>query len=151
MANYTFRAHNGLTAGQAHVVREHAHELVRQAAEGVNWNRLGAAPAGFEMQNIDGRMKPIHARTEIQFKPGFQMTESAGTQQWEGHASVDAVRLDLQSINGGWANWAVQTNGKNSVTVATCLMEVDKCFSQSQLAHALIQSATKGEICELKQ
>jgi hypothetical protein len=103
------------------------------------------------MTNVGDQMRPIHERTGIVFKAGFLMHETAGTQKWEGRATEGGLRLDLQSINNGWANWAVQTNGKNSVTVATCLMAVDKSFSQSQLAHALIQSAHRNEICELTQ
>ncbi len=149
MATFTFRDHGGLTGGHAHTVRDHAHDLVQQAAVGVGWNRLGAAPGGFTMQNVSGRMVPVHARTGIQFKAGFQMYEAAGQQKWEGHATANGVRLDLQAIDHGWANWAVQTNGTNSVTIASCLMELDKCFSQTQLAHGLIQSAHRGKLCEL--
>lgn len=151
MAHFNYRAHNGISGGYAHVVRNNAHELAKQAAEGVQWNRLGGAPAGFKMTNVSGRMRPVHEKTGIVFKPGFQMQEVAGNQQWEGNATSGGLRLDLQSVNNGWANWAVQTNGQNSVTVAVCLMEVEKCFSQNQLAHGLIQSAHRVRLCELTQ
>lgn len=75
------------------------------------------------------------------------MHETAGNKKWEGHAEEGTLRLDLQSINNGWANWAVQTNGANNVIVATCL----QCFAQNQLAHALTQSAEKLQICQLTQ
>lgn len=151
MAKYTFRAHKGLTGGMVHLVRADVEDLVKQAASGVGWNRLGAAPSGFTMTEVDGKMKPIHTRTAIAFKPGFQMYQASGSQKWEGHATTTALRLDLQCIANGWANWAVQTNGKNSVTIATCLMKLDECFSQGQLAQGLIQSADQTKLCELTQ
>lgn len=149
MAKFNFREHKGLTAGEANAVKQNVYELVKQAAEGVSWNVLGTAPAGFTMTNIAGHMKPIHTKTEIAFKAGFLMREVQGNQQWEGHAIVGGLRLDLQSINNGWANWAIQTNGTNSKTVATCLMSVNRSFSQRQLAKGLIYSAERNEICEL--
>lgn len=151
MASYTFRDHSGLTGGMAHLVRADVYDLVEQAAAGVGWNRLGAAPSGFTMTEVDGKMKPIHTPTNIAFKPGFQMHQASGSQKWEGHATTTALRLDLQCIANGWANWAVQTNGKSSVTIATCLMKLDECFSQGQLAHGLIQSAHRTKLCELTQ
>jgi hypothetical protein len=37
----------------------------------------------------------------------FLMHETAGTQKWEGRATEGGLRLDLQSINNGWANWTL--------------------------------------------
>lgn len=151
MALFNFRAHAGLTRGHAHTVRDNVYNLVRQAAAGVGWNLLCMPTAGFTMTEVKGKMKSIHTKTGIEFKSSFLMQQVTGSQQWEGHAKVDELRLDLQSIDNGWANWAIQTNGTNSKTVATCLMQVGKSFSQNQLAHALNQSAQRTKICELTQ
>lgn len=152
MAHFTFRAHDGLTAGYGGVVRTNAFDLAEQAAKNVSWNRLSAAPEGFTMTQVGTQMQPIHTKTGIKFKAGFLMFKvDDRDQKWEGHATAGGLRLDLQCINSGWANWAVQTNGKNSVTVATCLMKVGETFSQEQLAHGLIQSAERNQLCELSQ
>ncbi|AYF86482.1 hypothetical protein D6Z43_04660 [Pseudomonas sp. DY-1] len=151
MATFNFRAHDGLTSGHAAGVIRDVANLVAQAAVGVGWNQLGAAPQGFTMTNVNGRMLPIHTPTGIRFKAGFCMYQTAGSQKWEGHATTADYRLDLQSIDNGWANWAIQTNGANSKTVATCLMEVDKAFSQGQLMHGLKQSAIHNRLYELTQ
>lgn len=151
MATFTFRVHGGLTSGHAAGVIADVADLVQQAAVGVGWNQLGAAPSGFTLTNVLGKMVPIHTRTGIRFKAGFCMYQTAGSQKWEGHATTDDYRLDLQAIDNGWANWAIQTNGSNSRTVATCLMEVDKAFSQGQLIHGLKQSAIRNRLCELTQ
>lgn len=149
MANYIFRAHGGLTDGHASGVRRDVVSLVKQAAEGVSWNRLGTASVGFVPTLVDGKMIPIHTKSGVQFKAGFQMYDTGGVQKWESHAKTVEYRLDLQSIDHGWANWAIQTNGKNSKTVATCLMRLEDCFSQRELVHALTRSAEDNLLCEM--
>jgi hypothetical protein len=149
VATYTMRAHNGLTPGHAANVRGVVDSLVEQAADGVGWNLLGTAPSGFQSVTTGNKVEKIHPQTGIKFKAGFQMRQQSGSQKWENHAKAGGYRLDLQGIANGWANWAIQTQGTNSVTVATCLMEVDSCFGQRHLVHALIQSAEQNMLCEL--
>ena len=155
MATYTTRAHSGLTAGYSPGVQACVDNLVKQAAEGAPYNLLGSAPEGFDPVEVTSgkstTVHRIHAKSGVEFKSGFLMEELEGSQKWESHASVPAYRLDLQGIENGWANWAIQTNGKNSKTVATCLMEVNKSFGQRHLVHALKMSALNTVICELTQ
>lgn len=150
MAQYRFRA-GKIKGGHQHDVRENVWELVAYAAANAPWNNLGEAPTGFVYKQVDGKMERVHERTGIKFRPGFKMWEDLAQQKWENHATAGGWRLDLQGIDNGWANWAIQNQGSNSKTVATCLMKVDQCFSQNQLAHGLIQSAARVQICELTQ
>jgi hypothetical protein len=157
MAHFNFRHDARITAGHAANVRTVVLDLVEKAAKDVSWNSAGTAPVGFQSQvevvrggHTYTETRNIHARTGIEFKPGFRMTEIPGQQQkWEGYATADGYRLDLQGIENGWANWAVQTNGQNSKTVASCLMKTGATFGQGQLMHGLIQSAERRSICEL--
>ena len=155
MAVYRFRNHNGLTLGHAVGVKSDVYDLVKQAAERSPFNKMGAAPNGWstEERTVKGNIKvfKVHVKTGIVFKSGFFMEQKSSSQKWEGSAKTIDYRLDLQSIENNWANWAIQTNGANSKTVATCLMAVNRCFSQSHLAHSLIQSALRNQICELTQ
>lgn len=165
MAQYVLRNAPGvgITFGHAAWVRANAATLVRQAVA-VPWNEISVAPAGFPMQLIDGAMRPIHTGSgvNIEYKAGFRMAQHPGSQKWENHCTLPGYRLDLQSIENGWANWAVQTNGQNSHTVATCLMKVHEksdhlhripqIFSQGQLVEALKRSAAaQNQLCELTQ
>lgn len=157
MAHFTFRSDERITIGHAANVRSVVAQLVEKAAKDVSWNAAGAAPVGFQspVETQVGNktvtvIKNIHGPTGIEFKPGFRMTEITGKQQkWEGYATAGGYRLDLQGIENGWANWAIQTNGSNSKTVASCLMKVNATFGQGQLMHGLIQSAERRAICEL--
>jgi hypothetical protein len=160
MATFTYKNHAGLTGGHAANVRAVVGDLVQTAAKNVSWNMLGTAPANFgtktETEMYKGRVvsqtvKSVHAKTNIEFTAGFQMfkSDNGAQQKWEGQAVSGGYRLDLQGIENGWANWAIQTNGSNSETVASCLMKVGCCFGQGQLIHGLIQSAERHQLCEL--
>lgn len=158
MATFTFRNHGGLTHGHASNVNEVVGQLVQTAAKNVPWNLLSTAPSNFgtktETETYKGKVvsqtvKNVHENTGIEFKAGFHMYETEGAQKWEGQAVAGGYRLDLQNIENGWANWAIQTNGTNSVTVASCLMKVGHAFGQGQLIHALKQSAARNQLCEL--
>lgn len=155
MATYTFKTHNGLTAAHMPSIKEDVYSLVKQASEGAPYNKMGAAPKGWSTleKEVKGKMKivKVHEKTGIIFKPGFFMEQLLTSQKWESKATSDKYRLDLQGIENKKANWAIQTNGANSKTVATFLMAVDSCFSQTHLTHALIQSASRKKICVLTQ
>jgi hypothetical protein len=136
MATYTLVNHNGLTGGHANGVEGAGYYLVEYTAQNVPWNELGSKPSNYP----EG----------ITYSAAFKMTEIVGAQQkWEGHAKHGGYRLDLQAINGGYANFSVQTNGKNSVTVALCLMQVDHAFTQGQLLQALLRSVRNTQMCQL--
>jgi len=159
MATFTFKNHSGLTPGHAANVRAVVAALVETAAKNVSWNLLSQAPENFGTKTetethlgkiVSQTVKHVHAKSGVEFKAGFQMFESdSGSQKWEGQAVAGGYRLDLQGIENGWANWAVQTNGTNSKTVASCLMKVGCCFGQGQLIHGLKQSAERNQLCEL--
>ncbi len=159
MATFTFKNSDGLTVGHGSNVSAVVGDLVEKAAKNVPWNLLSSAPENFgtktETESYKGKtvsqtVKSVHAKTGIEFKAGFQMFKAeSGAQKWEGQATSGGYRLDLQGIDNGWVNWAVQTNGTNSKTVATCLMKVGCCFGQGQLIHALKQSAERNQLCEL--
>lgn len=149
MATFTYRNHNGISPGYVQHVRNNVYTLVNYAARNVPWNLLGTAPSGFVAQTTGTTLQHIHLASQTVFTASFQMQFTGAQQRWENHAVSGGFRLDLQGITLNWANWAIQTQGTNSVTVATCLMKVNKSFSQGQLAHALIQSADRNQICEL--
>jgi len=94
-------------------------------------------------------VKSIHEASKVEFKSGFQMTEEAGAQKWEGHAKSGIFRLDLQNIENGWANFSVQNNSSNTYTLAKCMMKTNISFGQGQLVHALLQSAEQTKSCQL--
>jgi hypothetical protein len=138
MAQYAFRNHNGLWTAHVPSIRAGAYHLASKAAAGVDWNRLGSTPDGWATRF-----------PTIKFNPATQMYEIPNKQQkWEGKALYGLYRLDLQSINQGWANWHIQENDTGH-SVAVCLMEVESCFSQSQLVYALIGSAMNTQLCEM--
>jgi len=153
MAIFTFVTDKGLTKADPNLDKAAIADMVAQAAVGVSWNLLGNAKNfGTAQVDIGGgrsQVQNIHAKSGVEFKAGFQMYETEGAQKWEGHAVHGTYRLDLQNIEGGWANWSVQTNGSNSKTVAKCMMQVGGCFGQGQLIHALNQSARQKKSCEL--
>ncbi|HET7409947.1 MAG TPA: hypothetical protein VFJ13_07080 [Paracoccaceae bacterium] len=154
MAAYNFRAHGGLTDAHMGTVDSELGGLVSYTAANVSWNRLSSAPAGFDNVEVtSGKSTTIvktHTASGVTFSPGFNMIHiGGGSQKWEGRAVAANLRLDLQGITANWANFAIQTNGANSKTVATCLMEVGQSFSVGQLYHALHESAKRKEICEM--
>jgi len=132
-------------------VYEHVEDFVAQAASRAPHNRLSAAPANFGTVQEDNRVVARHAATGIDFKPGFQMVQDPGDCKWEGMILGGGLRLDLQGISNGFANWQVQTNkpAGQSKTVAGCRMQVDKCFSQRHLIHALKMSCDEGVLIKL--
>lgn len=69
----------------------------------------------------------------------------------EGMILGGGLRLDLQGISNGFANWQVQTNkpAGQSKTIAGCLLELDKSFSQRHVVHALKTSHTKGKLVKV--
>jgi len=136
MANYTLVAHNGITGGHRAGVEGAAWHLVSYAAANVPWNANGQRPANYPVA--------------LPFSASFNMGEIVGAQQkWEGYATHGGYRLDLQAINNGYANFSVQTNGKNSVTVAVALMKTDTDFTMGQLNQALVRSVRNTQMCRL--
>jgi len=148
MATFTMVDDDGLT--RSHDLDEEIiGNLVDQTSKRVGWNQLGT-PVNFGKQQIGNQVKSIHENSGIEFKSGFLMFELPGVQQkWEGQAIYKRFRLDLQNIEHGWANFSIQTNSANSVTVAKCMMQVGKSFGQGQLHHALKMSAAQKKACEL--
>jgi hypothetical protein len=125
--------------------------FVKDAAERGPYNRLSVAPANFGKEQIGNKIIHKHAASGVLFKAGFQMFKDTGACKWEGAVTSDKLRLDLQGIENGFANWQVQTNkpAGQSKTIAGCLMQVDKCFSQRHLIHALKMSFTNSKLVKL--
>lgn len=125
-------------------------DFASEAAKRGPYNRLSAAPANFGSEQVETsqgtKVISRHAASGVVFKPGFQMIQGAGACKWEGQVVGSGLRLDLQGIANGFANWQVQTNkpAGQSKTIAGCLMEVDSCFSQRHLVHALKLSHENG-------
>lgn len=122
--------------------------LVQYAAANGPHNALTIAPTGFAGHMHTYIDKQGEEQThEIEFKAGFQMiAPNSGDGKWEGHYPKGCpYRLDLQ----GWAdhdgvkyaNWQLQSNGKNSRTVAAIHLASGHAFSQGQLIHGLKLSA----------
>lgn len=151
MATFTMKPHAGLTTGRLAQVKDKIPNLVARTAAGVSWNHLGSAPKNFGSKQVGNQIKSIHEASGVEFKAGFQMLQENGQQKWEGQAVDGETRLDLQGIENNWANFAIQMKekGGGSVTVATCLMQVNMCFSQRHLVHGLLESAKSGQVCEL--
>lgn len=165
MATYTMRVPTGrgLTTGHWASVGPHLWSMVEQAAAGASWNRISSAPKGFVDKTVSttrgSRVTKVvtindastaSGTRDIEFQPGFNMYAVTGAQQWENHATAGGYRLDLQGIDT-WANWSIQTNGTGSVSVGSCLMELESSFSRGQLFQALKRSiqSTNGALCEL--
>ena len=119
-------------------------DFVKGAAERGPYNRLSVAPENFGTEQIGNKVIHKHAASGVVFKAGFQMFEGVGACKWEGVIKSAKLRLDLQGIENGFANWQVQTNkpAGQSKSIAGCLMQVDKCFAQRHLVHALKMSFT---------
>jgi hypothetical protein len=130
---------------------ENVEDFVKGAAERGPYNRLSVAPANFGTEQVGNKVIHKHAASGVLFKAGFQMFKDTGSCKWEGVIKSGKLRLDLQGIENGFANWQVQTNkpAGQSKTVAGCLMEVDKCFSQRHLVHALKMSFTNLVLVKL--
>lgn len=121
---------------------QHVEEFVKGVAERGPYNRLSVAPANFGSEQVGNKIIHKHAASGVVFKAGFQMFQASGACKWEGVVKSDKLRLDLQGIADGFANWQVQTNKPpgQSKTVAGCLMEIETCFGQRHLVHALKMS-----------
>jgi hypothetical protein len=126
-------------------------EFVKGAAERGPYNRLSVAPANFGSEQIGNKIIHKHAASGVLFKAGFQMFQDTGSCKWEGVIKSDKLRLDLQGIANGFANWQVQTNKPQgqSKSIAGCLMEVESCFGQRHLVHALKMSFTNGKLVKM--
>ncbi len=161
MATYTLRtpAGRGITSGHGASIMAEVEDLVNYAAANVSWNRLSSAPEGFEPVEVTkGRsttIERVHKASGVKFAPGFHMYRvEGGDQKWEGRTPPGTgwrYRLDLQSISDNGANFSLQTNGGNSVTVAVCMMELNKSFGRRQLIEGLKRSAENAKICDLTQ
>jgi hypothetical protein len=125
--------------------------FVEKAARNAPYNRLATAPPNFGKVQEGNKVISKHEASGVVFKAGFQMIQGSGSCKWEGQVVGDGLRLDLQGIANGYANWQVQTNkaAQESETIAGCLMQVNSCFSQRHLVHALKMSHNEGKIVTL--
>lgn len=126
-------------------------DFVKGAAERGPYNRLSVAPENFGSQQVGSKIIHKHAASGVVFKAGFQMFQAPGACKWEGVIKSGKLRLDLQGIANGFANWQVQTNkpAGQSQTIAGCLMEVESCFGQRHLVGALKLSFAKKVLVKL--
>lgn len=140
MAVYTLRS--GAFTGSLKAVESVGGELVDYSARNCTNNLMSVAPP-----NLD--------RDTYGFTAAFMMTPpSVGDGKWEGHyPKGSSYRLDLQGFTAAnsegvrYANWQLQTNTKESKTVAAVLLRCGKAFSQGQMYHALKMSAKNSQIC----
>ena len=125
--------------------------FVEKAAKNAPHNRLATAPPNFGKVQEGNKVISRHEASGVVFKAGFQMIQGPGSCKWEGQVVGDGLRLDLQGIANGYANWQVQTNKPQgqSETIAGCLMEEGKCFSQRHLLHALKLSHDEKKVVTL--
>jgi len=134
----------GAFHGDTSAVANHGEALVDYAARNGSNNSSTAAPANFSSKTNPQTGAPYT------FTAGFCMSKpTAGDGKWEGHYPRGSpYRLDLQGYtDDGYANWQLQTNSKNSKTVAAALMRCGAHFSQRHLLHALKESARTSQIC----
>jgi hypothetical protein len=130
---------------------DNVEDFVERAAKNAPYNRLAMAPANFGRVQQDNQVISKHAASGVVFKPSFQMIQGTGACKWEGQVTGGGLRLDLQGIANGFANWQVQTNkpAGQSKTIAACLMEIESCFGQRHLLHALKMSHEAKKIVRL--